>query len=135
MNPAGSPGVVGAVVFDAAAEQKAAKEKFEQQASMERFRQMLQPSLNPNPAPDTRYFSAAKPAVDPNLTQPDFVPNPAGASFTPLSSSLGRPTGLTPLPGIIAPHAQPATIPSWKPQPPPWLSQSPVPTSFPLEKF
>jgi len=119
--------------FDAFAQKKVTKEKLEQQASMERFRQMLLPSSEPSP--NNRYFPVPKPAVDPNLTQPDFVPNPAGASFKPLASGVGRPVGLTPLPGVVTPRLQPAVIPSWKPQPPPWLSQSPVPTAFPQQRF
>lgn len=125
------PGEISdASVFDAGGEQKATKEKLEQVASMERFRQMLQPTPA---ASDSQFFPVPKPVVDKNFTQPDFVPNPAGASFTPLSSSVSRPAGLTPLPGIISSHPQPAVTPSWKPQPPPWLSQSP--TAFPQQKF
>ena len=120
-------------VFDAFAQKKATKEKLEQQATMERFRQMLQPSAEPSPS--SRYFPVPKVIVDPNLTQPEFVPNPAGASFKPLISDIGRPMGLTPLPGIVTPRPQPVVIPSWKPQPPPWLSQSPQPTAFPQQKF
>ena len=119
--------------FDAFAQKKVTKEKLEQQASMERFRQMLLPSAEPSP--NSRFFPVPKPVVNPNLTQPDYVPNPAGASFRPLVSNIGRPEGLTPLPGVVTPRLQPAVIPSWKPQPPPWLSQSPQPTAFPQQKF
>jgi len=130
--PAVQPGNFEANLFDPSVQQKATKAKLEQLASMERFRQMLQPS--PAPSPNSQFFPVPKPLVDPNFTTPAFVPNPAGASFTPLSSIIGRPTGLTPLPGITSPRLQPV-VPSWKPQPPPWLSQSPVPTSFPQQKF
>ena len=120
-------------IFDAFAQKKATKEKLEQQATMVRFRQMLQPGSEPSPS--SRYFPVPKVIVDPNITQPEFVPNPAGASFKPLISDIGRPAGLTPLPGVVTPHLQPVVIPSWKPQPPPWLSQSPQPTAFPQQKF
>ncbi len=50
---------------------------------MERFRQLFNPS--PSDAAQTlvdgRYVPAPN-LVDPFLTRPDFVPNPAGASFT-----------------------------------------------------
>jgi hypothetical protein len=132
-NPFSQNGKTGAGFFDTSEQQKAAKEKLEQAATMERFRQMLQPSSDPSP--NSRFFATPEPVLDPNLTQPDFVPNPAGASFMPLSSSMGRPTGLTPLPGVLTPHLQPAASPGWKPQPPPWLSQGPAPTAFPQQKF
>ncbi|HXI71950.1 MAG TPA: hypothetical protein VNN22_16460 [Verrucomicrobiae bacterium] len=119
--------------FDAFTTKKETEEKIEQLAAMQRFRQMLQPGSAPST--ESRYFPAPKPVVNPNYTAPEFVPNPAGASFTPLSSSIGRPTGLTPLPGAFTTHPQPAVIPSWKPQPPPWVSQSGPPTAFPQQKF
>ncbi len=119
--------------FNAFAKQKETKEKLEQLATMQRFRQMLQPSTDASA--NSRFFPVTKPAVDPNLKQPDFVPNPAGASFTPLNSSIGRPTGLTPLPGAFTASSQPAPIPGWKPQPPPWVSQPGTPTAFPQQKY
>lgn len=122
--------------FDPMAQQKLNKDKLEQLATMQRFRQMLLPGSEPaEPSPDSRYFPVPKPAVDPYLTQPDFVPNPAGASFKPLISSIGKPAGLTPLPGVVTPRLQPVVIPSWKPQPPPWLSQSPQPAAFSQRNF
>jgi hypothetical protein len=109
----------------------------EQLAAMERFRQLLAPSPapTPEPSPNSSFFPAPKPVVDPNFTQPDFVPNPAGASFTPLTTGIGRPTGLTPLPGITSPVPHPAAAPSWAPQPPPWVSQTPQPFAGPQWKF
>ncbi len=118
---------------DGSAEKKATKEKLEQIAAMERFRQLLQPL--PAPSPTSRFFPAPKLGTDPNLTSPDFVSSLAGSVFTPLSSGIGRPAGLPALPGIATPRLQSTETPSWKPQPPPWLSQSPVPTSFPQQKF
>ena len=128
VNPSGNP---DNGMFDAFAQQKATKEKLEQQATMQRFREMLQP--NSEPSSSSRYFAVPKPVVNPNLTQPDFVPNPAGGSFKPLISNSGRPVGLTPLPGIVTARLQPVVIPSWKPKPPPWLSSQP--TAFPQQKF
>lgn len=134
INAAGRPGgKLDNNAFDAFAKQKEDKEKLEKLATMERFRQMLQPNVDASA--NNRYFPVTKPVVDPNLTQPDFVRNPAGASFTPLSSSIGRPTGLTPLPGAFTTSPAPAPIPSWKPQPPPWVSQSGTPTAFPQQRY
>jgi len=119
--------------FDPFAQKKATQEKLEQQASMQRFREMLAPSAEP--APNNRFFPVPKPARDPNLTHLEFTPNPAGASFKPLTSNLGRPIGLTPLPGVVTPRIQPVVIPSWKPQPPPWASQTPPTTAFPKLRY
>jgi hypothetical protein len=113
------------------------KPNLEQQAAMERFRQLLEPSPAPvaESSPNSRFFSAPKPAADPFITQPAFVANPAGASFTPLSSGISRPAGLTPLPGITTPVSHPTAAPSWAPQPPPWASQTPQPFASPQWKF
>jgi len=119
--------------FSASAPQTPEKPNLEQLAAMERFRQLLAPS--PASAVDGKVFSAPIVPIDPNLTQPAFAPNPAGASFTPLSSGIGMPAGLTPLPGIVTPISQPAVIPSWTPQPAPWLSQGPQPFAIPQRKF
>jgi len=108
-------------------------------AGMDRFRQLLNPSLAPatESASDSKYFSAAKtdPVVDPFLTQPDYLPNPAGAAFKPLTTGIGKPTGLTPLPGIVMPGTVPATIPAWAPHPAPWLLLGPQPFVTPQRKF
>lgn len=135
-----SPGQNGNASWDAfstPAPQAPVKPNLEQQAAMERFRQLLAPSPAPaaEPSPDSRFFSAPKPAADPFITQPAFLANPAGASFTPLSSGISRPTGLTPLPGITTPVSHPVAAPSWAPQPPPWVSQTPPPFATPQWKF
>jgi hypothetical protein len=123
--------------FDTPAPQTPEKPNLEQLAAMERFRQLLEPSPTPaaGSSPDGQFSFVPKIAVDPNMTQPAFVPNPAGASFTPLSSGIGTPTGLTPLPGIVTPIQQPMVTPSWAPQPAPWLSQTPQPFTIPQRKF
>jgi hypothetical protein len=116
-----------------------AKPDLEQVAAMDRFRQLLDPSPAPaaEPSPDSTFFSAPKtgPVLDPNITQPDFVPNPAGASFVPLTSGIGKPAGLTPLPDMITPGITPAAVPAWAPRPPPWLIQGPQPYVMPQRKF
>jgi hypothetical protein len=107
-----------------------------QLAAMERFRQLLEASsaADSAPTPDGKFFPAPKLAPDPNIT-PTALINPAGASFTPLSDDIGRPTGLTPLPGIVTPVSHPAAAPSWAPQPAPWLSQIPEAFTIPQRKF
>src|SRR3984957_11359138 len=110
----------------------------EQQEVMEKFRQLLAPS--PVAAAGTvqsgssgKFFPA--PATpNPLFDQPTV--NPIGASFTPLSSGIGKPQGLTPLPGVTGQNnPQPAAVPSWAPQPAPWLSQGPQPFEVPQRKF
>lgn len=126
-------------LFNSPAPPTAGQPDLEQVAAMNRFQQLL----NASPAPTTdasangRYSpgSQTAPAVDPNLNQPDYVPNPAGASFTPLTSGIRKPNGLTPLPGITTPSLPPATAPAWVPQPAPWLSQQPQPFVMPQRKF
>jgi hypothetical protein len=123
--------------FSTPVQQTPAAPDLGQQAAMDRFRQLLAP----NPAPATeasqnsKLFSAPNAQVDPNFTQPEFAPNPSGASFTPLSSGIGLPAGLTPLPGIVTPISQPVATPSWAPQPAPWLSSTPQPFAIPQRKF
>jgi hypothetical protein len=64
------------------------------------------------------------------------VVNPAGASYTPLTSGIGTPTGLTPMPTVTGPSSlQPAIAPAWAPQAPPWMSQGPQPFVIPQRKF
>jgi hypothetical protein len=121
-----------------AQQQTPEKQNLEQLAAMERFRQLLEPSsATEAPSPDSKFFPVPKTVLDPNITPPDFVPNPAGASFTPLSSGIGKPTGLTPLQGIVNSTPQSAVVPAWAPQPPPWLLQGPQPFTFttPQRKF
>ncbi len=70
---------------------------------------------------------AAQTGVDPFFTRPDFIPNPAGASFIPLSSGIARPMGLTPLPDAVSSLLPAVASPARKLQPPPWLLQGPQP--------
>ena len=101
----------------------------DQLAAMDRFRQLI----NPSPveasqlSPDNQLFPTPKPAVDPFLTRPDFIVNPAGASFMPLSSGIARPMGLTPLPDAVSSLLPSVAAPARKPQLPPWLLQGPQP--------
>ena len=124
--------------FKTPAPQMMAKPDLEQMAAMDRFRQLLDPSRAPatESSPDNKFSPVPQttPVLDPYITQPDYVPNPAGASFTPLSSGIARPEGLTPLPGAVTNFLPPVAAPSWKPQPPPWLLQGPQPFVIPKQK-
>ena len=112
----------------------------EQLAERERFKQLLDPgSYSDTPAKSPLgggFLSSLQPLPD---TAPNQTPtvNPAGASFAPLSSGIGRPAGLSSLPGIAGPaNSQSSAVsPSWAPQPPPWLLQTPQPFTMPQRKF
>ena len=112
----------------------------EQLVERERFRQLLDPgSYSDTPvksSPGGTFLSSLQPLPDATLNQTPAV-NPVGASFAPLSSAIGRPAGLTPLPGIAGSTnwQSPAPPPAWAPKPPPWLSQTPQPFTMPQRKF
>jgi hypothetical protein len=131
--------IFGWDAFSPPASQIPDKPDVEQAAAMDRFRQLLNPTPVPatEPSADSKYFAvpATSPAPDPNFTQPDYIPNPAGASYTPVTSGLGKPAGLTPLPGVATPAIVPATVPAWAPQPAPWLNQGPQLFVMPQRKF
>jgi hypothetical protein len=122
--------------FNRPVPQAAAKPDPEQLASMERFRQLLAPSPAPADAqtPNNQFFTAPKPVENSLITKPDFVPNPAGASFTPLFSGIGKPVGLTPLPDAVTSPLLPVAAPAWKPQLAPWLLSGPQPFVTPQQK-
>ena len=112
------------------------KINLEQQAAVERFRQMLEPSqpATSQSGSDGKYFPTPTTTLNPNLGQ--TVLNPIGTPFTPLDSGIVKPQALSPLPGITAPNnPQPDVVPSWMPQPAPWLSQGPQLFAPPQRKF
>lgn len=123
----------------AAPPQEPTKPDLVQQAAMARFRQLLEPDsasvANESPSPESQFLPVPKKVIDPNITQPAYVPNPVGASFIPLLNGIGRPTGLAPLPGIVTPSPQLVVVPSWVPQPAPWLLQGPQLFVIPQRKF
>ena len=109
-----------------------------QQAGMDQFRQLLDPGFSPAAATTLSPggTTLSKPQTSPasGFTQPPV--NPAGASFKPLSSGIGNPAGLQPLPGVTRQtNTPPAITPSWAPQPAPWTSQTPQPFAIPKRKF
>ena len=126
-------------LFGAPQPQQPTQPDLVQQAAMARFRQLLESGsasvASVPPSPDGQFFPAPKKIIDPNITQPAYVLNPAGASFMPLINGIGRPTGLTPLPGIVTPSPQLVVVPSWTPQPAPWLLQGPQLFVMPQRKF
>jgi hypothetical protein len=96
----------------------------EQLAGMNRFRELMEPPAPEKSADPTR--AAFQTLTTPNSAQqaqPLF--NPVGRSFTALDSAMGKPTGLTPLPGITGPQPTPEKKPTSLTQPPPWLQDSP----------
>jgi hypothetical protein len=96
----------------------------EQMAAMDRFRQLLNSGSSADAPGKSSAGGKFLSLPDPNLEVLPVV-NRAGASFTPLNSSISKPAGLTPLPGITQPVVPPVMTPSWAPQPPPWLSENP----------
>jgi len=109
-----------------------------QQADMDQFRQLLERGFSPAPATTlapggTTFFQPQTPLASGSTRS---LANPAGASFTPLSSGIGKPVGLESLPGVTGQAgSQSAFTPSLAPQPPPWMSQTPQPFVVPQRKF
>ena len=112
----------------------------EQLAERERFRQLLDPGLSSDTSakssPNGKFFSSLQLLPDATADQAP-TRSPVGASFAPLSSGIGRPTGLPPLPGITSSTNWQsfAAPPAWAPQLPPWLLSTPQPFTMPQRKF
>jgi hypothetical protein len=107
----------------------------EQQAEMERFRQLLEPQPRPvAAAKSSSGGSTPQTAPDSFFGQTPENQNPIGGSFTPLSSGVG---GVPVVPGAASQNNNtPMTVtPSWAPQAPPWMSQTPQPGVIPQRKF
>lgn len=108
-----------------------------QQAAMERFKQLLQPSPPPttmtSPSSGEANSSSAFAPRDYRFGQ--SAVNPPAATYTPLSSGIGTASGLTAL-GASQNNWKPAAPPAWAPKPAPWLSKEP-PQDFvvPKQKF
>lgn len=120
-----------------------AKANLEQQAAMERFRQLLDPDPAPSKpvatSPGYRFDSSSATPGDAYLkarASYDPLYNPLGASVSPLRDNAEKPIGITPLPGIATqPPKKLETPPSWTPKPPPWLSHEPNPFVLPQPKL
>jgi hypothetical protein len=113
----------------------------EQPTEMERLQQLLGTSPTVQSETHAASFNSGNLISSPssgndNFGQPVQVVNPVGASYAPLTSGIGTPTGLPPLPTITGQSSlQPAISPAWAPQTPPWMSQGPQPFTIPQRKF
>jgi hypothetical protein len=110
-----------------------------QQTDMERFRQLLKPGSSSTAAAPTPSLGGIKitlpqTALSSGLGQSALTP--VGASFTPLSSGIGRPAEMPKLPSIWSLSiTSPPSAAAWAPQPPPWLSPTPQSYAVPQRKF
>lgn len=108
----------------------------DQLADLERFRQLLgsasPPAVAAPPTPSIFYASPDS-SSDPILGE--IKVNPAGASFTPLSSGISVPKGLSSLPGITTQSRAAAATPTLMPQNPPWVMNGPDLFTPPQRKF
>jgi hypothetical protein len=96
------------------------KQTPDQLAGMERFRALMEPSASGDKSPSsTRPLPTYTPLT--SVSQSSAV-NPAGHSYTPLTSNLGRPATVKPLPGVTGS----AVTPPLKPvvQLPPWMQDA-----------
>jgi hypothetical protein len=110
------------------------KQTPEQLEGMDRFRALMEPAVPEKTAESSRVSLPLIAAPNPNMqVQPAF--NPAGRSFSALESSIAKPKGLTPLPGITGPHPEPAKKTASLVQPPPWMQDSPQASSPPQRQF
>jgi hypothetical protein len=100
------------------------KATLEQQAAMERFRALMEPSVPPEkPVVTTRFSLPTATTPDPMIQAAAFV-NPAGRAIEPLDNHYSKPTGITPLPAVSTPPSTPVTVrPSWQAQLPPWMTE------------
>ncbi len=106
-----------------------------QQAEMTAFQQLLQPSA-PAPADKTSFgFPQPAPLLDPNLEPRPAGYNPAGSTFAPLDSGIGRPKRVSAMPTATTMPSVPSPTPSWAPQPPPWTIKGPQLFVEPVRQF
>lgn len=97
--------------------------------NMERFRALLEPrSAVENTVATPTRFTPTKPSSSSFFDPPPNV-NPAGRTYSSMESDIGRPKGLTPLPGVTGPVIKPDENkrPAWKAKLPPWMSSGPQP--------
>ncbi len=109
------------------------------QADMERFRQLLKPGSLSTAAATTLSSGGTKislPQTAPVFGLDQSLLTPVGASFTPLTSGIGKPAEMPKLPSIwsLSLTSSPSSV-AWGPQPAPWLSLTPQPFAIPQRKF
>lgn len=112
------------------------KSDLEAVAAMERARAMMEPPPAVKPVA-TAIYKPATPVRDPNM-QAMQAYNPAGNSFRPVQDTVGRPTGILPLPTVTGFRTQTSVPEKRKPlvNLPPWLADDEKPpTGPPVRKF
>jgi hypothetical protein len=107
----------------------------EQVAANNAFYQSIHPTEAKSPASGGRYMAPAAPVADPFLEPQPPGYNPAGASFQPLESGIGRPKGLAPLTTVYSRPSAPSAPPAWAPKPPPWMQDGPQLFVNPVRKW
>jgi hypothetical protein len=111
----------------------------QQVADMDAFTQLIHPTEPTmdmrNAALGGKYFAPVVPPLDANLEPRPVGYNPVGGSFAPLTSGIGRPKRLDPLPGLTSGLSAPSLAPSWAPRPPPWTQDSPQVFVNPVRKW
>ncbi len=107
----------------------------EQEAAMERFRALMEPSSPPQKIETpTRFSIPAATTPDPFMQARPFA-NPNGRDVAPLEADFSKPAGITPLPPISTPPPKPVQVrPSWQAQLPPWMQSGP-PAHNPNQNF
>ncbi|MGB7767610.1 MAG: hypothetical protein WBN22_02000 [Verrucomicrobiia bacterium] len=136
-NPKGDS--VWSTLFGSPSPPPAVPNPAQQQAEMDQFKQLLNPGFTPitpaTPSPDGTISQSQTPLPSFDAsTEP--LANPIGASFAPLSSGIGKPASLAPLPTITGQISAPSVAPpAWAPQSPPWMSSMPQPFTVPQRKF
>jgi hypothetical protein len=110
---------------------------FDQQAALDRYRATMEMSAMEKPTAVSEISHPAMPMRDPNLQPlPDY--NPAGSTVRPLQDTIGRPTGIMPLPTVTGTRPTQSLPEKRKPlvNQPPWLQDgSSPPTTPPMRKF
>ncbi|HEX4350961.1 MAG TPA: hypothetical protein VH251_11265 [Verrucomicrobiae bacterium] len=105
----------------------------EQLAAEERFHALMEPPVD-KPAQSSGLFGLPAVTVDPNMQPAPVGFNPNGRSFTPLQDNIGRPTGLTPLPGITGLLPPPKKVAPLI-QVPPWMQDPLQSPTMPQRQF
>jgi hypothetical protein len=133
-NNAGNPEAAWSRVFTAPA---ATTPSPAQTAEMSAFQQLLQPTAPAQVDSGKSEFGFPKPASlpDPNVEPVPVGYNPAGASFAPQESGVGRPKRLPGLPTATTMPSVPSLTPAWGPQPPPWTIKTPQLFVEPVRQF
>ena len=96
-----------------------------QLADMVAFKQMLDPTAAADAESRSQPKISTLPEPDPDLNPQPAGYNPIGSTYAPVSSGIGRPNGINPLPTITSSPVAPSGPPDWAPKPPPWTLTTP----------